>query len=272
MATVTGLTAERMIEMENATVIDGDVVGNDLVLRTRDGTQINAGNVRGPQGPAGLNGAGHIICTSTTRPSLVAGDEGKTIYETDTDLVRTWTGTRWKLQERIICTYATRPTGLGTVDDGIAIYETDTNDEYVWSGTTWVASNIGKLLGSFVSTASNDVVQGSTEIMATVTFSVATQRLVRIEFTAAYSMVTSSSNGNTYLRPFIDGTLKYVYGATHHALGVGGIAGGGAACNVTLAAGSHTIDIRATNAASTNCAMRFAPANVFLDIFDYGRV
>ena len=50
MATVTGFTAEHMLEMENATVVDGNVVGNNLILVTKDGTEINAGNVRGPQG------------------------------------------------------------------------------------------------------------------------------------------------------------------------------------------------------------------------------
>ena len=48
MATITGLTADRMIAIENASVIDGDVVGDDLILTTKGGSQINAGNVRGP--------------------------------------------------------------------------------------------------------------------------------------------------------------------------------------------------------------------------------
>lgn len=47
MASVTGLTAARMLEIEAASVVDGDVVGNDLVLTTHGGTQINAGNVTG---------------------------------------------------------------------------------------------------------------------------------------------------------------------------------------------------------------------------------
>lgn len=53
MATVTGLTAERMIEMEAQTVIDGEVRGDDLILVTRGGTEINTGNVRGQTGPPG---------------------------------------------------------------------------------------------------------------------------------------------------------------------------------------------------------------------------
>lgn len=52
MATVNGFTAERMLAIENGTVVSGDVVGDDLILTTKDGTPINAGNVRGPIGPA----------------------------------------------------------------------------------------------------------------------------------------------------------------------------------------------------------------------------
>jgi microcystin-dependent protein len=137
MATVTGLTKERMEEMEAATIIDGTVIGDNLHLTTRGGTDINAGSVRGPMGPGG---SGFVVCTSTTRPTAISADEGKAIYETDTDLTRIWTGTRWKLQERIICTSTTRPAGLGTADEGVQIYETDTNSEYVWTGTSWLGA------------------------------------------------------------------------------------------------------------------------------------
>lgn len=56
MATVTGLTAARMLEIEAASVVDGDVVGDNLVLTRHDGSQIAAGNVRGPQGVPGTPG------------------------------------------------------------------------------------------------------------------------------------------------------------------------------------------------------------------------
>lgn len=36
---------------------------------------------------------GHLVCTSTTRPS--SPDEGTMIYETDTDRIYTWTGASW---------------------------------------------------------------------------------------------------------------------------------------------------------------------------------
>jgi hypothetical protein len=56
MATVTGLTAARMLAIEAASVISGAIVGNDLILTKFDASTINAGNVRGPQGPTGPDG------------------------------------------------------------------------------------------------------------------------------------------------------------------------------------------------------------------------
>lgn len=90
MVTVTGFTAERMLEIEDTTVIGGSVAGDNLLLEQRNGDTIDAGNVRGPIGPPGT---GSIICTSTTRPSLTTGDAGTIIYETDTGYEYLWTGT-----------------------------------------------------------------------------------------------------------------------------------------------------------------------------------
>jgi len=53
MGTVTGLTAERMEEIEAASVVSGQVVGDDLILTKFDSSTINAGDVRGPQGIKG---------------------------------------------------------------------------------------------------------------------------------------------------------------------------------------------------------------------------
>jgi hypothetical protein len=57
MATVTGLTADRMIEIEAASVVDGDVVDGELILTKHDGSTINAGSVAGPPGPMGPLGS-----------------------------------------------------------------------------------------------------------------------------------------------------------------------------------------------------------------------
>jgi len=57
MATVNGYTAERMKEIEDTTVVGGSVSGvGNLMLTTRYGAQIDAGNVRGPQGIQGIQG------------------------------------------------------------------------------------------------------------------------------------------------------------------------------------------------------------------------
>lgn len=56
VTTVTGFTSDRMLAIENSTIVDGNIVGNNLILVTRDGTLIDAGNVRGPQGDVGPMG------------------------------------------------------------------------------------------------------------------------------------------------------------------------------------------------------------------------
>lgn len=54
MATVTAFTAERMLDIENSTIVDGDIVGDNLILKRRDDVTIDAGNVRGPIGLPGI--------------------------------------------------------------------------------------------------------------------------------------------------------------------------------------------------------------------------
>ena len=57
MTTVTSLTADRMLAIEAASVVDGDVISGNLILTKHDGSQINAGPVTGPTGPQGPQGA-----------------------------------------------------------------------------------------------------------------------------------------------------------------------------------------------------------------------
>lgn len=57
MATITGLTKERMLQIEGASVTGGMVDEDGLLILTRhDGTIINAGSVVGPEGPPFTNG------------------------------------------------------------------------------------------------------------------------------------------------------------------------------------------------------------------------
>jgi hypothetical protein len=61
MATVTGFTSERMLVIENETVVDGEIRVDNLILQRRDGIEIDAGNVRGPKGDKGDTGVPGII-------------------------------------------------------------------------------------------------------------------------------------------------------------------------------------------------------------------
>jgi microcystin-dependent protein len=61
MATITGFTAERMLEIENGTVVDGEIrADGHLWLIQHDGTEIDAGTVTGPPGPVGPVGPASI--------------------------------------------------------------------------------------------------------------------------------------------------------------------------------------------------------------------
>lgn len=62
MATVTGLTAARMLEIEGESIVDGEVIAGHLILTKHDGTTVDAGSVIGPAGPTGPGGpAGGLI-------------------------------------------------------------------------------------------------------------------------------------------------------------------------------------------------------------------
>jgi microcystin-dependent protein len=84
MATVTGLTAARMAEIEGASVISGEIVADHLILTKFDGTTIDAGALpagpTGPQGPSGVSSIpGEIKAwPGTTLP--VQGTYGKWVW------------------------------------------------------------------------------------------------------------------------------------------------------------------------------------------------
>lgn len=74
--TVTGFTAARMLEMEQATVISGRVQGDSLVLETKGGQDIVAGNVRGIQGVKGDPGGVPDATNSTKGGVRLQGNLG----------------------------------------------------------------------------------------------------------------------------------------------------------------------------------------------------
>lgn len=134
MATVNGMTAEAMQEIADNTVVEAEVVGNNLVLRTRAGDPIIAGDVRGPQGPPGTDPSIQLV-TSTTRPTTGLFD-GLAIYETDTDRFFIYNGTAWVYRGGLwLCTNTTRPASPFA---GLQIYETNTGFTYIYNGAAWV--------------------------------------------------------------------------------------------------------------------------------------
>lgn len=60
MGTITGFTATRLLQLEADTVIGGHVAGDSLILEQHDGSTIDAGSVRGPQGIQGVPGEGFL--------------------------------------------------------------------------------------------------------------------------------------------------------------------------------------------------------------------
>lgn len=70
MGTVTGLTAARMLDIEAASVVDGSVVGDNLILEKHDGSTIDAGNVRGTAGTNGTNGVNAPVVKAASTANL----------------------------------------------------------------------------------------------------------------------------------------------------------------------------------------------------------
>jgi microcystin-dependent protein len=100
MATVTGKTSIKIDDLINDTIVDGEIVGNHLILRSRGGAEIDAGVVTGattspldfmpigfiytsvlPTSPATLFGAGTWVRIGQGRV-LVGQDSGQTEFDT----------------------------------------------------------------------------------------------------------------------------------------------------------------------------------------------
>jgi microcystin-dependent protein len=105
MATVTGLTAARMAEIENASVVDGEVRGDGhLWLIHHDGTEIDAGPVQGPAGPVGPAG-----------PSAVASIPGEVKLWPGSALPALATYGRWVWADGAVYVVADHPIAAGHI-------------------------------------------------------------------------------------------------------------------------------------------------------------
>lgn len=80
MATITGLTAARMLAIEAASVVDGSIVGDNLILEKHDASTVDAGNVRGPQGvPADI---GDLVFSARRTKALCLSADGAEVSRT----------------------------------------------------------------------------------------------------------------------------------------------------------------------------------------------
>ena len=78
MATVNGYTAEHMDSLMAENIVDGSVSGDNLILEKRDGTTVNAGNVRGPAGTDGVDAApGSVTVVADTTIVRTSDGRGK---------------------------------------------------------------------------------------------------------------------------------------------------------------------------------------------------
>ncbi|MET0786817.1 MAG: hypothetical protein ABWY25_08940 [Paenisporosarcina sp.] len=202
MATVTGYTAERMKEIEDTSVVNGNVVGNDLILVSRDGKQLNAGNVRGPQGIVGPTGPTSIVpCLSTARPVGGSLFTGLAIYETDTKRFYIYNGSSWVYSGGLwVCTSTTRP---ANPFQGMEIYETDTKKFLIYNGVRFDPpwNQPWGLMGMIQRTTDAGPVSGAEVSIAgmLVTLTVVANRRLKITF-EGNCFAPSGSDNITFLR------------------------------------------------------------------------
>lgn len=89
MATVDGFTATRMLQIENETITDAEIVDGELILTSREGTPFNVGQVVGTNGTDGVNGlirVNHGSVAGTARPTATVVLWVGSVVPTNADL------------------------------------------------------------------------------------------------------------------------------------------------------------------------------------------
>jgi len=108
MATITGLTAERMLGIEAESVVDGEVRGDGhLWLIKHDGSEIDAGPVLGPPGPAGPSG-----------PAAISAIPGEVRMWSGTNLPAIGTYGRWVWANGAVYVVSEHPIAAGHIASG----------------------------------------------------------------------------------------------------------------------------------------------------------
>lgn len=121
MATVTGLTADRMLQIEGSSIVNGSVVSDNLILTRFNGQQVNAGVVRGAKGDQGDQGD--------------KGDKGDKGDRGDDGTGVTILGS-YPTYAALIAAHPS-----GNVGDGYLV----NGDLYIWDGSAW--QNVGNIKG-----------------------------------------------------------------------------------------------------------------------------
>jgi hypothetical protein len=180
-----------------------------------------------------------------------------------------------KIRDRTVTPFANaaaRTAAIVTPVTGMLTFLDDTNVTDIWDGAAWrPVLGTGGRAAYALSTAA-DVAQGTAATVATVSYTPATQRLVKIEGSINYQMVTAGSNSNTYCRLQIDGTPTPTFFATQNSLPVGGYGGGTAVQFATVTAAAHTFGIIANNQSAAGCAMRFVAGQGHVAVYDHGPI
>jgi hypothetical protein len=129
MGTVTVFDANRMLEIENGTIVDGSVIGDNLILEKKDGTPVDAGNVRGPQGIQGNTGAAGADAAFLVR----ASDPGTNLTLSGTQTID---GVSLNVGDRVLAKNQTTSSanGIYVVASGAWTRATDANTSAKISG------------------------------------------------------------------------------------------------------------------------------------------
>jgi hypothetical protein len=154
MAKVTGFTSERMLEIENETVVDGEIQGDNLILLTREGTPIDAGNVRGPIGPTGPSGGVSSVNDQTgpvysprifTNKAALdsqwgTAPAGAQAYTTTENCGWIRVGGAWEVNSpnRIFTNKAALDAQLPSAPNGSQAYTTAEQTSWIRAGGAWV--------------------------------------------------------------------------------------------------------------------------------------
>jgi len=257
MAQVTGYTATRMKAIEDSAIVDGDVVGDDLILKRFDGQLINAGSVRGPTGLTGPTGPVPEAPLNTTPYIRKNG---------------LWVpGTEAPIRDTLANLNANNP----VVAAGRIAVATDSNprrfaignDVDTWSNLVkYYAGGAGVLGYGQVIADQNGVGTTITDLTGlAVTVTVAASRRIRV---SGQALILLNSGAIAAYGTIAEGAVelqRFAQIFTSSGVGAGSI-------NLTPSAGAHTYKLRLQASAGTVSMLATNTYPAFISVEDVGGV